>query len=182
MHLKTSLIIFSAALTAGAAEFVVTNFTGSLHEAATYENNAVPGVDDVIVWTNAAMHTLESPLAVKGFRENLASMYDDVKISGEPLTLGESGVVQGDIKAGSLTVAGTVTGNGHLQRRGCVLQKIGAVVLQMSALLLAGSHPGTAGRKNLAEPLINGTVLTTLVRFSYPLDALLDEDGKNAIL
>ena len=93
MHLKTSLILFSAVLTAGAAEFVVTNFTGSLHEAATYENNAVPGVDDVIVWTNTAVHTLESPLTVKGVRENLANMYNDVKVYGEPLSLGEGGIV-----------------------------------------------------------------------------------------
>ena len=94
MHLKTSLIFFSAALSAGAAEFVVTNFTGSLHEAATYENNAVPGVDDVIVWTNGANHTLESPLTVKGVRENLANMYNEVRISGESLLLGEGGIVQ----------------------------------------------------------------------------------------
>ena len=65
MRLKAVLFLSSAALAAGAAEFVVTNFTGSLHDAATYENAAVPGVDDVIVWTNGASHTLEAPLAVK---------------------------------------------------------------------------------------------------------------------
>ena len=43
MRLKAVLFLSSAALAAGAAEFVVTNFTGSLHDAATYENAAVPG-------------------------------------------------------------------------------------------------------------------------------------------
>ena len=66
MRLKAVLFLSSAALAAGAAEFVVTNFTGSLHDATTYENAAVPGADDVIAWTNVATHTLESPLAVKG--------------------------------------------------------------------------------------------------------------------
>ena len=93
MRLKAVLFLSSAALAAGAAEFVVTNFTGSLHDAATYENAAVPGADDVIAWTNAATHTLESPLAVKGIRVNLATSGHQVNISGAALTIGESGVV-----------------------------------------------------------------------------------------
>ena len=93
MRLKAVLFLSSAALAAGAAEFVVTNFTGSLHDAATYENAAVPGADDVIAWTNAATHTLESPLAVKGVRVNLANSAHQVNISGAALTIGESGVV-----------------------------------------------------------------------------------------
>ena len=93
MRLKAVIFLSSAALAAGAAEFVVTNFTGSLHDAATYENASVPGVDDVIVWTNIATHTLEEPLAVKGVRENLTSSYVEVRIAGEPLSLGEDGVL-----------------------------------------------------------------------------------------
>ena len=93
MRLKAVLFLSSAALAAGAAEFVVTNFTGSLHDAATYENAAVPGADDVIAWTNVATHTLESPLAVKGVRVNLANSAHQVNISGAALTIGESGVV-----------------------------------------------------------------------------------------
>ena len=42
MRLKAAILLSSAALVAGAAEFVVTNFNGSLHDAATYENAAVP--------------------------------------------------------------------------------------------------------------------------------------------
>ena len=93
MRLKAVLFLSSAALAAGAAEFVVTNFTGSLHDAATYENAAVPGADDVIAWTNVATHTLEEPLAVKGVRVNLANSGHQVNISGAALTIGESGVV-----------------------------------------------------------------------------------------
>ena len=94
MRLKAAILLSSAALAAGAAEFVVTNFTGSLHDAATYENAAVPGVDDVIVWTNIATHTLEEPLAVKGIRENLTNMYQSVFISGDAgLSIGADGAV-----------------------------------------------------------------------------------------
>ena len=82
MRLKAAVLLSSAAIAAGASEFVVTNFTGSLHDAATYENAAVPGVDDVIVWTNIATHTLEEPLAVKGVRVNLANSGHQVNISG----------------------------------------------------------------------------------------------------
>ena len=78
MRLKAVLFLSSAALAAGAAEFVVTNFTGSLNDPATYENAAVPGADDVIAWTNAATHTLDSPLAIKGIRVNLAKAADQV--------------------------------------------------------------------------------------------------------
>ena len=92
MRLKAAILLSSAALAVGAAEFVVTNFTGSLHDAATYENAAVPGVDDVIVWTNIATHTLEEPLAVKGVRVNLANSPNQVTINGAALTIGESGV------------------------------------------------------------------------------------------
>ena len=92
MRLKAVLFLSSAALAAGAAEFVVTNFTGSLHDPATYENAAVPGADDVIAWTNAATHTLESPLAVKGVRCSLDSSYKTVLLSGEALSLGEGGI------------------------------------------------------------------------------------------
>ena len=48
----------SAALTAGAAEFVVTNLTGSLNNPATYENAAVPGADDVIVTDLPGIYSL----------------------------------------------------------------------------------------------------------------------------
>ena len=92
MRLKVAILLSVAALAAGAAEFVVTNFTGSLHDAATYENAAVPGADDVIVWTNIATHTLEEPLAVKGVRVNLANSPNQVTINGAALTIGESGV------------------------------------------------------------------------------------------
>ena len=93
MRLKAVLFLSSAALAAGAAEFVVTNFTGSLHDAATYENASVPGVEDIIVWTNIASHTLEEPLAVKGVRVNLANSPNQVTIYGATLSIGESGVV-----------------------------------------------------------------------------------------
>lgn len=94
MRLKAAIFLSSAALAAGASEFVVTNFTGPLHDAATYENAAVPGADDVIVWTNVATHTLESPLAVKGIRENLTNMYQSVSISGGAgLSIGADGAV-----------------------------------------------------------------------------------------
>ena len=53
----------------------------------------MPGVDDVIVWTNIATHTLEEPLAVKGVRVNLANSPNQVYIYGAALTIGESGVV-----------------------------------------------------------------------------------------
>ena len=65
MRLKAAILLSSAALAAGAAEFVVTNFTGSLNDPATYENAAVPGADDVIVWPEAAVNTLDAPLAVR---------------------------------------------------------------------------------------------------------------------
>ena len=82
MRLKAVLFLSSAALAAGAAEFVVTNFTGSHHDAATYENAAVPGADDVIVWTQPATNTLDAPLAVKGLRTATDSVYKSVDVSG----------------------------------------------------------------------------------------------------
>ena len=105
MRLKAVLFLSSAALVAGAAEFVVTNFTGSLHDPSTYENNAVPGVDDVIAWTNIATHTLDVSLAVGGVRENLVNNGDQVSISGESLSIGESGVVH---QKGTLSFKGPV--------------------------------------------------------------------------
>lgn len=94
MHMKTLTTLSAAALAAvaGAAEFVVTNFTGSLNDAATYENASVPGTDDVIAWTSAASNTLSSPLAVKGISIDLPNRADHVFIDGETLSLGEDGI------------------------------------------------------------------------------------------
>ena len=92
MRLKAVLFLSSAALAAGAAEFVVTNFTGSLNDPATYENAAVPGADDVIVWTQPATNTLDAPLAVKGLRTATDSVYKSVDVSGETLSIGMAGV------------------------------------------------------------------------------------------
>ena len=87
--------VLALAAACGAAEFVVTNTTGSLHAPSTYENAAVPGTDDIVAWyTNAAAHTLEEPLAVKGIRENLTNMYQSVAISGGAgLSIGADGAV-----------------------------------------------------------------------------------------
>ena len=92
MRLKAVLFLSSAALAAGAAEFVVTNLTGSLNDPATYENAAVPGADDVIVWPEAAVNTLDAPLAVKGLRTATDSVYKSVDVSGETLSIGADGV------------------------------------------------------------------------------------------
>lgn len=40
MYMRLLLILLSAAFAADAAEFVVTNLTGSLNDPATYENAA----------------------------------------------------------------------------------------------------------------------------------------------
>ncbi|MBR1587456.1 MAG: hypothetical protein IJ658_03930 [Kiritimatiellae bacterium] len=92
MYMRLLLILLSAAFAADAAEFVVTNLTGSLNDPATYENSAVPGADDVIVWPQPATNTLDATLAVKGLRTATDSVYKTVGVSGEALSIGADGV------------------------------------------------------------------------------------------